>query len=232
MSDAAPVSTESLIHHLLVRGLLDTGRAPTTPELATRARLSATQVEATLRSLDSTHGLVLHPHRCEPWVVHPFSTSPTHTWVATRERGWWAPCLWCGLGISALCDAETTIHTRIGAEAEPVQIRANAGVSHDTKLWVHFPEPPRLAWGNVHHFCARLVAFHQPADAASWADRHGFPVGEILPIAQIGDLAQRWYGRHADRAWSKWTVTQARSIFHDVGLTGPFWELPGVDGKY
>jgi len=232
MSDSAPVSVESLIHHLLVCGLLDSGRAPTTLELSARTKLSNAGVEAALRSLDSTHGLVLHPHRCEPWVVHPFSTSPTHTWVASRDRGWWAPCLWCGLGISALCNSETVIFTRIGAEAEPVQIRAHAGRPDDSQLWVHFPEPPKLAWGNVHHFCARLVAFHQPTDAASWAERHGFVLGEILPLAQIGELAQRWYGRHADRHWSKWTVNQARDIFQAVGLTGPFWELPEANKKF
>lgn len=232
MSDAAVVSAESLIHHFIVRGLLDTGRAPTNAELAARSKLSATEVEATLRSLNSTHGLVLHPHRCEPWIIHPFSTSPTHTWVATPERGWWAPCLWCGLGISALLDTETIIHTRIGAEAEPVQIRARAGVPHDSKLWVHFPEPLKLAWSNVHHFCARLVAFHQPADAACWAEHHGFPLGEMLPIAKIGELAQRWYGHYADRAWTKWTVPQARDIFKAAGLTGSFWTLPEDKGEF
>lgn len=226
------VSDESLIHHLLVKGLLETGRLPTLDELQSRARRSSAEVERTLRSLDATHGLVLHTHRCEPWVVHPFSASPTHTWVATRERGWWAPCLWCALGISALCGSETVIHTRIGAEAEPVQINALSGVPRDSGLWVHFPEPPKLAWSNVHHFCARLVAFHQPADAVKWAERHGFPLGEVLPIARLGELARLWYARHAEPNWSKWTVNQAREIFRAAGLAGSFWELPAGEKKF
>ena len=232
MSSSTLVSPESLIHHLVVRGLLDAGRTPTVSELAATSGLSPTALEKILRSLNATHGLVLHPHRCEPWIVHPFSTSPTHTWVATRERGWWAPCLWCGLGISALTGTDTVIHTRIGAESESSVIPTSAGAPLDGKLWVHFPEPPRLAWGNVHHFCARLVAFHRPNDAKAWAERHGFPLGQVLPIAQMGDLARRWYGRHADRDWSKWTVAQAREIFEATGLTGPFWELPEVKGKF
>jgi Alkylmercury lyase len=232
MSNEGPAPNESLIHHLLVRGLLDNGRTPTNAELAAHAKLSATEVERALRSLDATHGLVLHPHRCEPWIVHPFSTSPTHTWVASAQRGWWAPCLWCGLGISALSGTETVIHTRIGAEAEPLEIRARAGVPLDTDLWIHLPEPPRLAWGNVHHFCARLVAFHQPGDAAAWADRHGFTPGQVLPITLLGDLARRWYGRHADRDWTKWTISEARQILADVGLQGPFWDLPTAEGKF
>lgn len=230
-SDQLP-ALETLVHHLLVTRLLHTGRAPSTGELAAHAQRPPAEIEQALRSLDATHGLVLHPHRCEPWIVHPFSTSPTHTWVAARERGWWAPCLWCGLGISALTGSDTLIHTRIGAESEPVQIATHGGAPSDQKLWVHFPEPPRLAWGNVHHFCARLVAFHQPGDVAPWAARHGFPLGQVLPIAQMGDLARRWYGRHADRNWSKWTVAQARDIFTATGLTGPFWELPEAKGKF
>ena len=232
MSSGEHVPVESLIHHLVIQGLLDTGRAPTLTELEDRSKLSPTELERALRSLEATHGIVLHPHSCEPWIVHPFSTSPSHTWVATRTRGWWAPCVWCALGISALSDTDTVIHTRIGAEADPLQIRTRSGVPHDSSLWVHFPEPPRVAWRNVHHFCARLVAFHQPEDAAPWAERHGFPLGQMLPIAQLGDLAQRWYGRHADRHWAKWTITQAREIFTASGLTGPFWELPDAKGKF
>lgn len=226
------VSLESQVHHLVITGLLERGRAPTLPEMATRAGTSPAEIESALRHLDATHGLVLHPHRCEPWVVHPFSTSPTATWVAAGRRGWWAPCLWCGLGISALHGGDTVIHTRIGAEAEPLEIRAHGGVPADAPLWVHFPEPPRFAWNNVHHFCARLVAFHHPGDAAKWADRHGFTLGEVLPLAQLGDLARRWYGRHADRQWTKWTVAEAREIFAATGLTGRFWELPEAEGKF
>jgi hypothetical protein len=229
----ADAALDSLVHHLIVRGLLDAGRAPTAAELALRAGRDQAAIDAALRSLDATHGLVLHPHRTEPWIVHPFSTSPTHTWVAAGpDRGWWAPCLWCGLGISALHREPVVIHTRIGAESEPIEIPADRGLPRREDLWVHFPEPPRLAWGNVHHFCARLVAFPYASDAAEWTQRHGFPLGEVLPIAQLGDLARRWYGRHAERNWSKWTVPQAREIFTSVGLTGEFWALPDATGKF
>ncbi len=232
MSDPVENPLDTLVHHLVVRGLLDQGRAPTTSELAVLAKTDSSAIEESLRRLDATHGLVLHPHRCEPWVVHPFSTSPTHTWVAAADRGWWAPCLWCGLGISALHPDPVVIHTRIGAEAESVEIPVDRGVPRREDLWVHFPEPPRLAWGNVHHFCARLVAFSYADDARGWAARHGFPLGQVLPIAQLGDLARRWYGRHADRQWSKWTVPQARDIFKASCLNGSFWELPEAKGKF
>lgn len=225
-------SLDSWIHHLLIQGFLATGRAPSRDELAEQAGCANEQIEQALQSLHATHGLVLHPHQVEPWVVHPFSSSPTSTWVAGPRHGWWAPCLWCGLGISALSEEPVVIHTRIGAEAEAVEIPAHRGIPARSDLWVHFPEPPRLAWGNVHHFCARLVAFHQPAAATDWARRHGFAPGQVLPIGQLGDLARRWYGRHADREWTKWTLAQAREIFTQTGLVGEFWSLPGDEGKF
>lgn len=228
--ETAPI--DSLVHHHLVTGLLQTGKTPTTTELGALLGEPPTLIEESYRRLDATHGLVLHPHRCEPWIVHPFSTSPTHTWVASSQRGWWAPCLWCGLGVAALHGGDVTIHTRIGAEDEPVSIQIRAGRPVDTTLWVHFPEPPRLAWGNVHHFCARLVPFHRPVDAEAWAARHGFSPGEILPVTKLGELASRWYGRHADPNWKKWTGAQAVEIFRACGLVGDFWSLPSTDRTF
>jgi hypothetical protein len=73
-----------------------------------------------------------------------------------------------------------------------------------------------VAWGNVYHFCAQLVAFYRAGDAQAWIRRHGFPLGQVLPIAQLGELARRWYGGHADRAWTKWSIPQARDIFASV----------------
>lgn len=223
---------ESLVHHLLVQGFLANGRPPSRDELAGQAGCTDEEIEQALQSLDATHGLVLHPHRIEPWIVHPFANSPTATWVAGPGQGWWAPCLWCGLGISALSEEPVVIHTRIGAEAEPVEIPARRGIPARGDLWVHFPEPPRLAWGNVHHFCARLVAFHEPDAATEWAHRHGFAPGQVLPIGQLGQLARRWYGRHADLDWVKWTLAEARGLFEQCGLSGEFWSLPGGEGKF
>lgn len=226
------VSLESTVHHLIVDTMLRSARAPTRHELTLQTGRGLPEIKRALQSLHDQHGLVLHPHEMEPWIVHPFSTSPTHTWVAASDRGWWAPCLWCGLGISALHSESVVIHTRIGAEQEPIAIPAHQGVPQRDDLWVHFPEPPRLAWSNVHHFCARLVAFHQAADAQAWTRRHGFQLGQVLPITQLGDLARRWYGRHADPGWVKWSLPQARDIFAQCGLTGEFWSLPGGEGKF
>ena len=220
------------VHHALVRGLIDTGRAPSTAQLARELERAPHDLEASLHRLEQSHSLVLHPDRSEPWLVHPFSTSPTHTWVARGERSWWAPCLWCALGIANLVGGSALIHTRIGGEAEPVSIPVEGGVPAATDLWAHFPDPPRLAWSNVHHFCARLLPFRSPADVTAWGERHGLPIGQVLPLAQLADLARRWYGRHAEPDWQKLSVGEAAGVFRAAGLTGEFWRLEGREGAF
>lgn len=216
---------DSLLHHHIVTTFIQKGHAPTNEELAQKLAASLDEVESGLVRLGASHGVVLHPGRCELWVVHPFSSSPTHTWVQAATSGWWAPCMWCALGIAALVRGELTIHTRIGGEKEPVQIDVVDGVPVQTGLFVHFAAPPRKAWDNVHHFCARVLPFRSPEDVADWAKRHRLPLGEVMPISLLAELARCWYSHHADADWEKWTPAQALEIFQSIGLVSDFWNL-------
>ncbi|HZN37418.1 MAG TPA: arsenic resistance N-acetyltransferase ArsN2, partial [Planctomycetota bacterium] len=96
----ADAAVDMAVHHALVRGLIDAGRVPPNRDLAARLGIAVPELERALRRLARSHSLVLYPHAPEPWLVHPFSTSPTHTWIARGDDGWWAPCLWCGLGVA------------------------------------------------------------------------------------------------------------------------------------
>ena len=51
-------------------------------------------------------------------------------------------------------------------------------------------------------------------------------------VAQVRALATRWYGRHLDRDWKKWTLAEAQAHFDAVGLTGDHWRLPAGDARY
>ncbi len=46
------------------------------------------QVEQLLRSLADSHGVVLHPYTCEPWVIHPFSLTPTNWYRCYSDPDW------------------------------------------------------------------------------------------------------------------------------------------------
>lgn len=221
-----------LVHAALIRGFLQKGCCPSRSELSTALGLSMLEIVEILHGLASIHGLVLHPESPEPWVVHPFSSTPTLNYVELSDKGCWSPCIWCGLGAIHLAGENGTLHTRLGAETETLKIEVKDGnFVGDPELVVHFSVPPRSAWNNVHAHCARVLPFRSEQAISDWCARHHVPQGEVLSLAQVQRLARRWYGPYADPSWKKWTVRQAQEIFTEVGLTSRFWQLEG-EGAY
>ena len=51
------------------------------------------------------------------------------------------------------------------------------------------------------------------------------PRGGVMTIAQLHELAVRWYGDRLDPGWRPRTVAQSQAILDAVALTGPFWRL-------
>jgi hypothetical protein len=227
-----PAPFDAEVHHAFIDRLRQTGLAPTRREVSVTLAKPVKEIEKALYRLADTHSLVLHPHVCEPWVIHPFSFSPTATWVQQGDKGWWAPCIWCGCGIAALVGGTAVIHTRLGGEMEDIDIHIVNGEVVEKDLWVHFAVPPRAAWDNVHHFCATVLPFRHEADIQTWSKRHGIPAGSAVPIPQVQDLGREWYSHHCDRDWRKWSVAEAIEIFEKVGLVGPFWSLESRDGSF
>ena len=223
----------SEIHHELIRGLIDRGACPLKSELARRLEISGAQIDQLLQKLSEIHGLVLHPHICEPWVVHPFSVTPTLHWIEGQQGSWWAPCVWCAFGVATLVQTETRIHTRFGAEAEPFTIRVVKGepVGLET-VWVHFAIPPSRAWQNVHQHCSMVLPFRSVPDIRDWCTRHLLPYGEAVPLQQVARLAKLWYGTYGDVNWHRWNVAEAQDIFRQAGLVSAFWDLGEKTGKF
>src|SRR5437660_11494046 len=92
----------SRVHHELIQGFIEKGACPTNAKLGLALGLGVDEIEKLLQELSEIHGLVLHPHVCEPWVVHPFSLTPTMHWIKGHQGDWVAPCIWCSLGETLL----------------------------------------------------------------------------------------------------------------------------------
>ena len=75
-------------------------------------------------------------------MLHPFSLSPTATWVANSGHGWRAPCLWCAFGIVGLIGGNAAVHTRLGGEAAAIPIHVKDFEVVEGDLRVHFAVPP------------------------------------------------------------------------------------------
>jgi hypothetical protein len=206
--------------------LIERGFPATLAELVESTGRPETEVRAALTLLESNHGIVLHPGTFEPWVIHPFSTTPTLFHVASAARGWWAPCIWCALGVAVLVSGPVTISTALGGEHERCVLRYAEGKLSPTGLFAHFSIPVARAWDNVHRHCACTLVFEDRASIDDWCARHAIRRGEILPVEKVAELARVWYGGHLGPHWRKPTLDEARERFASVGLTSPHWELP------
>jgi hypothetical protein len=55
----------------------------------------------------------------------------------------------------------------------------------------------------------------------------GLRHGATLTVEQQWDLARNWYSNRMSPDWRRRTADEAQAVFESVGLTGPFWKLPG-----
>lgn len=220
------------LHYVIMRSFMDRGFAPAGRELSATFGVEAEQITQTLSALQDYHGVVLHPHCPEIWVAHPFSTAPTCFAVRHGGRLWWGNCAWCSLGIAALLGgSDVSIETSLGADGDRVTLHVQNGRVREDLL-VHFPVPMTRVWDNVIYADSTILTFESSAQVDGWAKRHNIARGDAQPIQRVYDLAAIWYGRHPDQDWHKWTITEAREIFKQFGLSGPTWDLPESEGRF
>lgn len=221
------------LHYELISGLIQDGTCPTNTELALRFGVTPAEVDDLLRALADQHGVVVHPHRPAPWILHPFSLTPTINWIEGRSRSWWAPCIWCAFGVATLLGGEVRIHSRYGAECDPIIVPVRNGLPLGFEsVMVHFAIRPARAWDNVHEHCSMVLPFRNADEIGRWSSRHSLPRGEAVPLHQVAALARVWYGSHANPDWHKWSVAEAQEIFRNAGLTSAFWSLENKDGRF
>jgi Alkylmercury lyase len=207
----------------LTRSIAELGYAPPNASLAAMLSCSEQAVDRALLALHDAHALLLHPGTTTPWVVHPFALSPGSCWVEVGERGWWANCLYCALGIAAAVGSDAQIVTRIGGERETVVVQVRRGVVEERDLLFHLSTPPRLWWDNVIHACASFQPFRSEADIDLWCARHALPKGAVVPLPQLWDFARDWYGSYLQEPWHKRSAEEAAALFRRHGFTSPFW---------
>ena len=224
--------TRASLHHAILRHLVDYGHAPSHAGLTEMFEVDPETMTQALQDLGAYHGVVLHPHAPEVWVIHPFSTAPTPFTVRQGARLWWGNCAWCSLGIAALLGGNgVAIDTTLGAEGQPVTIHVDDHRVREN-LVVHFPIPMTRAWDNVIFTCTTMLVFEGEAAVDAWSRRHALPHGDVQPIQKVYDFARVWYGHHLDQDWQKWSTDEARDIFERFGFHGPIWDLPRTGDRF
>lgn len=215
----------SKLHHLILRHIIDDGYAPDRHALARETNLTDNEMAEALRSLAEYHGVVLHPHTPEVWVIHPFSTAPTNFLVKNAKGEWWSNCAWCALGAAVLLGGDVTIRTTLGAVGKQVELHIVNGKLLGPDYVVHFPVPMAKAWDNVIYTCSMMQLFENEAQVDAWCQRHGIAKGNVQTAQKVWEFSKTWYGKHLDADWRKWTSAEASQIFAQLGLTGPIWEI-------
>ncbi len=236
MADHVLTSEDLALRGTLTQMIAERGHGPDTEQLAQRLGVSLAAATASLRRLHDAHALLLHPHACAPWVVHPFSLSPGSCWVRLCDdgasgprlsgpKGYWTNCLYCGFGVSAAlgCDAEIT--TRYGGEGETVRYRIKDGAPAPSDDVFHLSTPARQWWDNVIFACASFQPFRTEADADDWCARHRLPKGAVMTIPALWAFAADWYGDYLKQPWRKRSRAETQEVLARHGLTSAFWAI-------
>ena len=217
--------THSNLHYQIIKGIIDHGFAPSTNDLAEILKSNPEEIIQKLYDLQAYHGVVLHPNEPRIWVIHPFSLAPTNFYVQSKKGSWWGNCAWCSLGVAALLNEDVKITTTLGAETKQIEITIVNGEIQEKNYFIHFPIPMKNAWNNVIYTCSNMLIFEHEEQINSWSKRHNIPKGDVQPIEKIWRFSKKWYGNHLNPNWTKWTIEDAKQIFHEFELSGEIWSL-------
>jgi hypothetical protein len=50
-------------------------------------------------------------------------------------------------------------------------------------------------------------------------------IDAVVPVTQLQQLAEAWYGGRLDPGWRPRTRDESQALLESVGLTGGFWRL-------
>ncbi|MEM6429802.1 MAG: alkylmercury lyase family protein [Deinococcota bacterium] len=222
----------SSLHYSILKHIVDVGYAPSIKKLAGQFNTLETNVLAALKALQDYHGVVLHPHNSEVWVIHPFSLAPTNFLLRKGEMEWWGNCAWCSLGAAALLGGSVVITTTLANSSKQIRLHIQDGHLLDKDFYVHFPIPMTDVWNNVIFTCSTMLLFDDENEVEAWSTRHNIPRGDIQTVEKIFEFAKVWYGNHLNSEWQKWTLKESKAIFTQFELTHPVWHIPDSDGHF
>ncbi len=70
-----------------------------------------------------------------------------------------------------------------------------------------------------------MLLFRSEEHVAKWLA--GRTPGATISVSTLCDLAHAWWGDRLDPNWRPRARDESQAILDRLGLTGPFWALPG-----
>jgi hypothetical protein len=72
-----------------------------------------------------------------------------------------------------------------------------------------------------------MLLFRSEEHVGRWLEARGDEAGATIPVGELARLAQEWWGDRLAPDWRPRTRDESQAILDRLGLTGPFWRLPG-----
>ena len=134
----------------IYRTIAETGRAPTSAEVAAAEGLAETEVRAAFERLHARRLLVPEPG--DPTRIRmapPFSGVPTAFPVDARGKRYYANCVWDAYGIPAALHADARVDAVDGHTGEPLPLDVRAGAPVPRPYFAHFAVPAARWWEDI-----------------------------------------------------------------------------------
>jgi hypothetical protein len=149
-----PDDFKNRIRVLLYQMFLESGRCPSSAELAGAVGCSIIDVMAAFRELAAAHLLVLQPASGEVLMASPLSAVPTAFAVETHDdtgtRSWYGNCIWDGLGVIAMLQSDGRVLTSCGCCGESMTVTVHQGQAKaEPQGIVHFAIPAKRWWDDI-----------------------------------------------------------------------------------
>ena len=133
----------------LYRFFVEHERPPVAAELAAELGSTPVDVERALQRLHDSHLLVLAPGTPYVWMANPLSALPTPYRVTVGDKGFWANCVWDGLGTVAMLGGSGRVDARCGDCGETLVVEIDDGELAPADNVVHYLVPAARWWDDI-----------------------------------------------------------------------------------
>jgi hypothetical protein len=213
-----------LLRQVVYREFVEEGRPPTAAEAARRLGIGVEEVLAGWGRLHDLHVLVLDRDRVGIRMAHPFSASQMHFVVASAEQKWWGGCAWDSFGIMAALDQRVLVATTCVGCGRPLALVADPQGPPPEPYVAHFAVPAARWWDDVVRTCSTIRLACQPGHVEGGAAGGG-QVAALVDLPTMWRLGKVWYADRLDDDHRRRTPAEATSVFAELGLDGPFWDM-------
>ena len=202
------------------------GRVPGTQRIGELAAVGEAEVKEAVAELATQRQLALDQSG-NIVMAHPFTTLNLGFSVMGERNLWWGGCAWDSFAIPSLVKDEPSVlvATTCPACRRPLAWAVTRSRPPEGPEVAHFLVPMDKVWDDVVYACSNQRLFCSELCVHAWLASTGQPLGYIMDLATLWNLASGWYSGRLDSPYQRKDPQSAATYFRSVGLHGPFWGL-------